>query len=177
MKKVFALLLMITALVSCESDVKFNDPGFQGRKDNFVWQADVASAYTLDGYTYVNAYRGLESVILRFPTPPVEITQFNPITYTYRDTDGDDGNDELDDVSASYQFTEQGSAITYYTGQNSLLEDPGNVEVTINKCLFTQGIISGEFKFNAKYEGESDLVPSNVNFQQGVFYNVPLTQQ
>lgn len=176
MKKVFALLLMVTALVSCESEVKFNDPGFQARKDNFIWRADLASAYVADGYMHVTANKGLETVVLRFPVPAVEITQLNPVTYTFRDTDGDPDNDELDDVSATYQLVEQGTALDYFTGLDSELEDPGNVEVTINKCLFTEGIISGQFKFNAKYQGESELAPANVNFQQGVFYNVPFTQ-
>jgi len=175
MKKVLALLVMITALVSCESDVKFNDPGFQGRKDNFTWKADVASAYVADGMMTITAFRGLENVTLTFPVPPVEINYLNPITYTFRDTDGDSGNDELDNVAAAYQFVEQGVALDYYTGLNSELEDPGNVEVTITGYSLTKMTVTGEFKFNAKYTGDSDLVPKNVNFQQGVFYNVPVT--
>lgn len=165
---------MITALVSCESNVKFNDPGFQARKDNYIWRADVSSAFIADGYMNISAYKGLESVMLTFPAPTVEINHLNPVTYKFRDTDDDDDNDDLDDVSATYQLVEQGVALDYYTGLNSELEDPGNVEVTITKFSLENMTVSGEFKFNAKYDGDSELVPDNVNFQQGVFYNVPV---
>lgn len=174
MKKVLALLIMITALVSCESDVKFNDPGFQGRKDNFTWKADISSAFIADGMMTITAFRGLENVTLTFEAPTTEINYLNPVTYAFRDANGDDTNQ--DNVAAAYQFVDQGVAIDYYTGPNSELEDPGNVEVTITRYSLEKMTVSGEFKFNAKYTGESDLVPDNVNFQQGVFYNVPVTQ-
>src|SRR4051812_17730793 len=106
MKKIAALLFMVAALVSCEEDVKFNDPGFQGRKDNYTWRADVTNAYVTNGYMIVNAYKGLETVTLQFPVPTTDITPSNPVTYTF--IDREPGDPVLnDDVSATYTFQDQ----------------------------------------------------------------------
>ncbi len=173
MKKIVALLFMVAILVSCEEDVKFNDPGFQGRKDNYTWRADLTSAYITDGYMFVNAYKGLEAVVLRFPAPTSDITPYNPVTYTFMDREpGDEGLN--DDVTATYSFQDQGVNFEYFTGIDSQLEDPGNVEVTVTEYVQAKKTISGTFHFNVKYDGTSTAIPENVNFQEGAFFHVPL---
>jgi Family of unknown function (DUF6252) len=45
MKRFLPLLLVVLAISSCQEDVKFNNPGFQGLKDDVFWRANDARAY------------------------------------------------------------------------------------------------------------------------------------
>lgn len=45
MKRFLSLILVAVAMSSCQEDVKFNDPGFQGLKDDVYWRANDARAY------------------------------------------------------------------------------------------------------------------------------------
>lgn len=45
MKRFLPLFLVAIAFSSCQEDVKFNTPGFQGLKDDVFWRADDARAY------------------------------------------------------------------------------------------------------------------------------------
>lgn len=45
MKRFLSLILIAAAMTSCQEDVKFNDPGFQGLKDDVYWRANDARAY------------------------------------------------------------------------------------------------------------------------------------
>jgi hypothetical protein len=48
MKRFLSLFIVAAAFSSCQEDVKFNNPGFQGLKDNVFWRANEARAY-IDG--------------------------------------------------------------------------------------------------------------------------------
>lgn len=48
MKKIILILSLVIAAVSCQSEVEFNDPAFQGRVNNETWKANIKSA-KLDG--------------------------------------------------------------------------------------------------------------------------------
>lgn len=45
MKRFLPLFIVALALTSCQEDVKFNNPGFQGLKDDVFWRANDARAY------------------------------------------------------------------------------------------------------------------------------------
>jgi hypothetical protein len=45
MKRFLSLILIAVAMSSCQEDLKFNDPGFQGLKDDVYWRANDARAY------------------------------------------------------------------------------------------------------------------------------------
>ncbi len=45
MKKFLPLFIIAITLSSCQEDVKFNNPGFQGLKDDVFWRANDARAY------------------------------------------------------------------------------------------------------------------------------------
>jgi hypothetical protein len=45
MKRFLPLLTIILAFSSCQEDVRFNSPGFQGLKDDVFWRANDARAY------------------------------------------------------------------------------------------------------------------------------------
>lgn len=44
MKKIILILSLAIAVISCQSEVEFNDPAFQGRVNNSVWKATIKSA-------------------------------------------------------------------------------------------------------------------------------------
>ncbi len=45
MKRFLSLILIAAAMTSCQEDVKFNDPGLQGLKDDIFWTAGDTRAY------------------------------------------------------------------------------------------------------------------------------------
>lgn len=162
MRKILSLLIIFVVFSSCESDVKFSDPGFQGRKDNFTWRADVTNATISPAgdYLIISGYRGLEQVNLNVPLPSTPVTKLTPITYTL-------GPDE--DAFAIYSYEDEGLQLAYSTD-----DELGNGEIVLEEYDPIVRKISGKFKFNARYQGESTIVPMNVNYQEAVFYKVPL---
>jgi len=168
MKKVLTLLILLVAFSSCETDVKFNNPGFEVTKDNRAWRADVMSASLQGDDIVIAAYRGAEGVFLTFPKP-VGASKLSPITYTFA-YEGEDN----DDISASYIYEDSGVTLDYYAGPDSDVENQGNITIQITEFDGEQLKLSGTFRFNAKYQGDSEIVPENVNFQSGFFYKVPL---
>lgn len=65
MKRFLPLLLVILAITSCQDDVKFNNPGFQGLKDDVFWRANDARAYiATDGKLTIEALTQFETLTL-----------------------------------------------------------------------------------------------------------------
>ncbi len=184
MKKLLSLLIILVAFSACETDVKFNDPGFQARKDNFLWRSDLTAAgfesddVTVDpnnGVMTITANKGLEIVTLKLPfNLTVPINKLSPLVYQYGYNNVDSSTD--DEISASYVYAEDATSLEYVAGFgfNEDLIDKGNIQITVNAYDPVEKTISGFFKFNAKYQGDSSLVPENVNFQEGAFYNIPI---
>jgi hypothetical protein len=162
MKKFIIILTAVLALTSCGSDVKFNDPSFQGQKDNVLWRADVTNAAINGSTLTINAFRGLEIVSLVVPAPTRPVSSLDPFVY-------DLGTDDVasDDIFASYSYVENGISLNYATAKGI-----GNGQVVINKYDPKTKKLSGTFRFNAEYEGDNDLVPKNLNFQSGFIYNI-----
>ena len=65
MKRILALFLIAVAFSSCQEDVKFNTPGFQGLKDDVMWRANDARAYiSSTGKLSIEAYTEYEQITL-----------------------------------------------------------------------------------------------------------------
>jgi hypothetical protein len=64
MKRFLPLLLLVLAFSSCQEDVRFNTPGFQGLKDDVFWRANDARAYIMNGSLTIEALTPYEKVTL-----------------------------------------------------------------------------------------------------------------
>lgn len=65
MKRFLPLFVIAIAFSSCQEDVKFNNPGFQGQKDDVFWRANDARAYVSEtGKLRIDAYTQYELVTL-----------------------------------------------------------------------------------------------------------------
>lgn len=159
MKKILSLLVLLVAFASCEEDVKFNNPAVQGLKDNELWRASSFEATKAGNTIIITARTDFEVVTLRINAAAPESVH----------------NLGLDDVNtAAYDVNVDGVAASYKTGT-----DLGNGRITIRRAEDNninatdgRGYISGNFYFNA-VDGEGNVV----NYQEGVFYKVPITVQ
>jgi hypothetical protein len=155
MKKCFFLSIFLFALISCEEDVRFNNPSFQGVKDNVFWRA-VASTASLgpNGSLVIEAYTGNEVITLK-------ITSTLLGTYTLGNS-----TEEI----AAYVVKEANSTVTFTTGLGK-----GNGQIVLTEYDPINRTVSGVFKFNAENSSNNPLEGTNLNFQQGVFYKVPIS--
>ena len=64
MRKFLSLIAITFLITSCTDDVKFNDPGFQGLKDDYLWRANDARAYINNGKLTIEAYAPYETLTL-----------------------------------------------------------------------------------------------------------------
>jgi hypothetical protein len=70
MKRFLSLLFVAVAMTSCQEDVKFNDPGLQGLKDDVFWTANDARAYlTGNGRLSIEALTDFEVLTLSTSSP------------------------------------------------------------------------------------------------------------
>jgi len=155
MKKVFHLVLLLFIVSSCTEDVKFNNPAFQGLKDNVFWRATTYKAYTsTTGNIVIEGSLGFEKVILKVPSSTAQ-------TYVLG----------VDDISvASYANTVPSTpAIEFETGTNK-----GSGQIVITEYNAENKTISGTFKFNALNNDETDTENPKVSFTEGVFYKIAL---
>lgn len=154
MKKIVAYLLLFFAFVSCEDNVKFNNPTFEGQKDNVFWRAIDAKVMLLsDGGLMVEGYTRNEIISLKTAsitaqTYTLGIDDSNKVTYTYKDANG---------------------TITYETGDGI-----GEGEIVIEEYDAVNKTVSGTFKFNAENIYNNPLAGPLLNFQYGRFYKVPV---
>lgn len=155
MKKKFLYLFLFFAFISCQEDVKFNNPSFQGLKDNVFWRAvDSKAILSTNGSLSIEAYTRNEKVILK-------TTSILPQTYILGTSTS---------KSASYVLTDSSGTNTFSTGINF---GEGQIEIAeydaINKT------VTGTFRFNAENNSvDNPLVGPVLNFQNGVFYKIPV---
>ena len=154
MKKQIPYIILLFAFVSCQEELKFNNPSFQGLKDAVFWRA-VASKATLstNGTIAIEAYTRNEKVTLKTNSKI-------PQTYILGTSTSN---------TATYSLTDADGTITFSTGIG--LGD-GQIEITeydaVNKT------VTGTFRFNAGNLDNNPLFGPTLNFQQGVFYKVPV---
>jgi hypothetical protein len=89
MKRFLSLIFIAIAITSCQEDVKFNDPGFQGLKDDVFWTANDTRAYiSTSGQLTVEALTEYENITLNTASANVgtyvlgTTTTSNSATYT-----------------------------------------------------------------------------------------------
>lgn len=153
MKKILSLILLSAAFISCEEDVKFNDPAVQGIRDNELWKAtDFSASRGADNSLTITADNGFESITLT-------TDDIVPGVYTL-------GEDEAN--KATFTLSVDGVEMFYSTGAGI-----GDGEITISanpeETNIVAGYITGFFHFNAEDEDGNVL-----NFQEGVFFRVPI---
>ena len=155
MKKQFLYIFVLFAFISCESDVKFNNPAFEGQKDNVFWRAvDSKAILATNGSLTIEAYTRNEKVTLK-------TTSTNPGTYFLGTSTS---------KTATYVLTDASGTITFLTGIGI-----GNGEIVIEEYDAVNKTITGTFKFNAENVDNNPLAGPILNFQYGVFYKVPVT--
>lgn len=65
MKRFACLFIVFLAFASCQDDVKFNTPGFQGLKDDVFWRATNSIAYVSpDGAMSIEGLTQFEELVL-----------------------------------------------------------------------------------------------------------------
>jgi hypothetical protein len=155
MKKYFFLSIVLFTLISCEEDVRFNNPSFQGVKDNVFWRAVVSNAsLSANGSLVIEAYTGNE--VIRLKTTSTLLG-----TYTLGSS-----TEEI----ATYEVKEANSTVTFTTGLGK-----GNGQIVLTEYDIINRTVSGLFKFNAENSSNNPLEGTILNFQQGVFYKVPIS--
>jgi len=154
MKKTVLFMIVLFSFISCTEDVRFNNPSFQGVKDNVFWRA-IESKATLSptGSLIIEAYSGNEVITLKTTstvkqTYPLGTSNSKTATYVLKDIDG---------------------TITFSTGIGI-----GDGQIIITEYDPVANTVSGSFKFNAKNIYNNPLVGDILNFQQGIFYKVPI---
>ena len=169
MKKIVSLLIILALFTSCEEEISSNTPAFQARKDNFMWRAqDYTANYNpLDSTLVMTAYNGLE--IVELSAYPVIITGTGTATF-FENAIFELGNDE--NSNAFYSFADRGVNYEFETG----IADVPNGEIVLENTVNQKpGTISGKFRFDAPYIGAIPDAPERINFQNGIFYEIPIT--
>ncbi|MHA3786982.1 DUF6252 family protein [Flavobacterium hauense] len=157
MKKILSLLVLVAVFASCEEDIKFNNPAVQALKDNVKWKAREFSAIKTGNSVIITAKTDIDTVTITLNAPAPNSVH-------------DLGVNNLN--SAAYDLSVDGITESYATGTigngKVVIMDvkDNNIDGTAGK-----GFISGSFYFNAYTSDKSEVV----NFQEGVFYKVPIT--
>ncbi len=155
MKKLFLIIIVLFAFISCQEDVRFNNPSLQGMKDNVFWRA-VESKATLapNGSLLIEAYTRNETLTFKLASTAKKnyflgIDNVNTVNYVLSDPSG---------------------LITFSTGFGV-----GDGQIVITEYDAVNNTVSGTFKFNVENTYNNPLAGAVVNFQQGVFYKVPVS--
>ena len=154
MKKQILYIFLLFAFISCQDDVKFNYPSFQGQKDNVFWRAVDSKAILTNGSLSIEAFTRNEKVTLKTNSK-------NPGTYIL-------GINNLN--TATYVLEDASPKIIFMTGIGI-----GDGEIVIEKYDEVNKTVTGTFKFNAVNVANNPLAGPLLNFQYGKFYKVPVT--
>ena len=156
MKKYVLFVVVLFSLISCEEDIRFNNPSFQGMKDNVFWRGvQTRAVVKADGSLLIESFKANETVSLR-TSATAKRTYFL-------------GTSESN--KAMYTITgTANSAATFTTGFGI-----GEGQIVIDEYDTVNKTISGTFKFSAKNVSSTPSGNETLSFQQGVFYKVPVT--
>ncbi|RTY85676.1 DUF6252 family protein [Flavobacterium sp. RSP15] len=154
MKKYLIFLGVLFLMISCAEEVSFNTPSLQGRKDNVFWRA-TASKATLasDGLLVIEGFTGNEVLTLK-------TTSISPQVYPLGTSNS---------KRAVYVLT-GGSDVSFATGI-----DMGSGQIVITDYDEKGLTVTGTFKFSAENANGNPSAGTVLNFQQGVFYKVPVS--
>jgi hypothetical protein len=154
MKNQFLYLFLFFAFISCSTEVKFNNPAFEGQKDNVFWRAvDAKASLGSGGSLIIEAYTRNEILTLKTTsataqTYPLGTSTSKMATYVLKDANG---------------------TITFSTGIGI-----GNGEIVIEEYDAVNNTVTGTFKFNAENIFNNPLAGPFLNFQHGHFYKTPI---
>ena len=155
MKKQFLYIFFLFAFISCQDDVKFNNPAFEGQKDNVFWRAvDSKAMLAANQSLTIEAYTRNEKLTLK-------TTSADPGTYFLGTSTS---------IEATYVLTAVSGTITFSTGT-----ERGNGEIVITEHDEVNNTITGTFKFKAENVDNNPLAGPVLNFQYGHFYKIPVT--
>ncbi len=154
MKKYLYFIFFLFLITSCTEDVRFNNPAFQGLKDNVFWRAVAYKAYTnSNGTLTIHGSLGYENIILQVPSQIED-------TYVLG----------VNDVSkASYTNTLPEHLSDFSTGTQK-----GSGQIVVTDYDIENNTVSGTFKFTAVNSNVADVDNSKLIFTEGVFYKVPV---
>lgn len=155
MKKYFLLLVVLFSLVACDENISFNNPSLQGTKDNVFWRGvQTKATIAADGSLLIESFTANENLSLK-------TTSTKSQTYFL-------GTSES--KKAIYSVTDAANGlITFSTGFGV-----GEGQIVIKEYDVVNSTITGSFKFSAKNSNVSSSTNPVVNFQNGVFYKVPV---
>ena len=155
MRKLFLIIIILFGFVSCQEDVRFNNPSVQGLKDNLFWKAvDAKATIASDGTLLIQAYTSKEIVSLKTTSAKAQTYILGKNT----------------SKMAIYTRTDANEKTTFSTGSGI-----GGGQIVITEYDVVNKTITGTFKFNAENTDDSSLASPEVVFQQGVFYKVPVS--
>ena len=154
MKKQLLYLFAFFAFVSCTDEVKFNNPSFEGQKDNVFWRAiDYKAFLAADGSLSIEGYTRNEKLTLKTPSTTAQ-------TYPLGTSDSE---------TATYVLTNSTGTITFATGFGI-----GEGRIVIEEYDAVNKTVTGTFKFNAENIYSNPLAGPILNFQYGHFYKIPV---
>jgi hypothetical protein len=154
MKKLFCYFLFIFTFISCQEDIKFNTPTFQGVKDNEFWRA-VSYEATLSNTNALTLKAYTRNEIVTLKTNSIAINRYVLGTDTSN--------------TATYEITNKTETMIFSTRTNF-----GNGEIVISEYDAVNKTVSGTFIFNIDSTENNPLFASSVNFQNGFFYKIPI---
>jgi len=158
MKKIFLLLLITFSSSSCVEEVVFNNPSVQGKVDNVFWRSASSKAViATNGSMMLTAEVQKQELIIK--------TSSNTLG-TYLLGDG------VANTATFIVKNNDNTSIVYITGEDI----GGEGQIVITEFDNVNKTISGTFRFNAVNHLDNPLGGEILNFQQGVFYKVPVTQ-
>jgi len=155
MKKYFLFIVVLFSLVACEENISFNNPSLQGMKDNVFWRGvQTKATIAADGSLLIESFTANETLSLK-------TTSTKSQTYFL-------GTSESKKAIYLVNDTTNG-LIAFSTGFGV-----GEGQIVIKDYDAVNNTITGSFKFSAKNSNSSSLANPVVNFQNGVFYKVPV---
>jgi hypothetical protein len=152
MKRFTSYIFLLFVIISCQEEVKFNNPAFQGQKDNVFWRAVDSKATLSAGSLTIEGFTSTEKVTLK-------TTATIPGTYML-------GSGVLN--TASYTVADGNGTLDFSTG---FADDEGQIVITDYDT--SNKTVTGTFKFKAK--NTNLTFGSFLTFQKGVFYKVKIT--
>lgn len=234
MKKYFLFLTFLFALISCQDNVTFNSPAFEGQKDNVFWRASSSKATLVSGSLIIEGNMQDEKITLKVNSTNIgiyilgtidqenmayyvpTISDINSSLYETAITTGPVNKVLISSAGTGYSngvtvptsggrgsglkvntvVTALGAIRTVtvtsfgsgYTAGDliTILGGNGNATLTVQNVSTSNGeieitefdtvnkTVSGTYKFNAININNDASVVSNLNFQHGVFYKVPV---
>ncbi|HQE34066.1 MAG TPA: DUF6252 family protein [Flavobacterium alvei] len=157
MKKQFLYLFLLIAFISCTTDVKFNNPAFEGQKDNVFWRAiDTKASVDANGALTIIGYTRNEKLTLITDSK-------SPDTYILGVSDAN---------AITYILTGASGTTTFSTGIGI-----GEGQIVIEEYDAVNNTVTGTFKFNAENIYNNPLAGPILNFQYGHFYKIPVTTE